>query len=131
MCYTFKKILQEVNYDESFRHSALVEKAEVVIQNLCAFLALAVRFFTYMNIGDMENSDRTLIFLLNIKQQIYAFIFCYRAIKKKENEVKEKKSKVEAYEGISLSYTSALEDIGRKQKELLELEEEMQKLLEK
>ncbi|GFW59958.1 uncharacterized protein TNCV_4864131 [Trichonephila clavipes] len=76
-----EKILQEVNYDESFRHSALVEKAE--------------------------------------------------AIKKKENEVKEKKSKVEAYEGISLSYTSALEDIGRKQKELLELEEEMQKLLEK
>ncbi|GFY62650.1 uncharacterized protein TNIN_137861 [Trichonephila inaurata madagascariensis] len=52
------------------------------------------------------------------------------AIKKKEEEVKERKSKVEAYEGISSSYTSALQDINLKQKELLELEEEIQKLLE-
>ncbi|GFQ92538.1 hypothetical protein TNCT_177191 [Trichonephila clavata] len=77
---TREKVLKEAKYDKSFRHTALVEKAE--------------------------------------------------AIKRKEKEVKIRKSKVEAYEGIPLSYSSAIADIEAKQKELLELEEEIQKLLE-
>lgn len=53
------------------------------------------------------------------------------ALKRKEKEVKLWKSKVDAYAGLPLDYFNAVANVEIKRKEFLELEEEMQKYLDR